>query len=219
MASRGVHFAIETQRMDKLLSSASDDELMAVFREELEKVWDQEWLVETDEAWDAIHRCLTNGKLETRNGSFPLNACILGGQQLYQGDEYIVSFIHPIKVAEVAEAIAKITKQDLRDMYFSQLDKDEYEGQVGEEDFEYTWEWFADLPYFFQKVADHDKGILFVTQGCVQTPTVHLEEIESEEIKPSPNTDNESSLDTAANIESAESPLNIETPESEKTEA
>ena len=36
---------------------------MAVI-EEIEDRWDRDWLVETDKAWDAIHRCLTGGTLE-----------------------------------------------------------------------------------------------------------------------------------------------------------
>ena len=59
----------ETRR---IASATDDDDLMAMI-EEIEDPWDREWLVETDKAWDAIHRCLTGGTLEY--GPSPLHKC------------------------------------------------------------------------------------------------------------------------------------------------
>jgi hypothetical protein len=160
MACRGVHFAINPEETNKLLSASDDDELIEVIQDEIEEKWDEDWLRETDKAWDAIHRCLTDGKLEFSNGSFPLNACIMGGQQLHKGDDYIISLVHPSKVSEVASALVKVTKQEMREKYFS-LDPKDYDGEIGEDDFRYTWEWFSGLPDLFQKAADDGRAMLF----------------------------------------------------------
>ena len=37
--------------------------MLDIVQEEIEEPWDEEWLLEMDKAWDAIHRCLTDGRL------------------------------------------------------------------------------------------------------------------------------------------------------------
>ena len=81
----------------------------------IEDRWDREWLVETDKAWDAIHRCLTDGTL--RVGRSPLHNCILGSESLHEGDGYIVNFLEPDEVKEVAEAIKDIDRGQMRGRY------------------------------------------------------------------------------------------------------
>jgi hypothetical protein len=63
----GVHFAITSEQERSLL--AADDEgdrdAVAELLEEIEEFWDDDALkVDTDKAWDAIHRCLTDGTLD-----------------------------------------------------------------------------------------------------------------------------------------------------------
>lgn len=108
MACLGVHFAVNNEQYQKLLSIKSDAELIALIQEEIEAKWDKEWLHETDKSWDAIHRCLTDGKLEWQNGTFPLNAVILGGMQLHRGDNYIVTLLTPEQVTEAAKSLGKV---------------------------------------------------------------------------------------------------------------
>jgi len=84
-----VHFAI-TSEQERLLLAADDegdrdavDELL----EDIEELWDDDALkVDTDKAWDTIHRCLTDGTLEPEGGEYPLSYAILGGRHLH--DEY-----------------------------------------------------------------------------------------------------------------------------------
>jgi uncharacterized protein DUF1877 len=68
-----------------------------------------------DKAWDGIHRCLTDGRLEWANGSFPLNAVILGGLSLHRGDRYLVSYNDPARVRAVAAALGEVDWMPLRD--------------------------------------------------------------------------------------------------------
>ena len=74
--------------------------------------WDAEWTQETDKAWDAIHRCLTDGKLEW--GDTPFHKCILGSDNLYEGTDYLLSYLDPAEVKEVAAAIKDIDRAELR---------------------------------------------------------------------------------------------------------
>jgi hypothetical protein len=135
---------------------ANNDFLLAFVRE-IEEAWDEEWLQETDKSWDAIHRCLTDGKLEF--GDSPFHKCILGSDNLYEGNDYIMSFLDPDEVKEVAEAIKDIDRDELGRRY-SEIDTERY-GELSDSDFEYTWSWFPHLRDFFQKAAAANRSMLF----------------------------------------------------------
>ena len=160
MACRGVHFALTEEQYKKVSRCGSDDELIELIQEDIEEDWDTEWLRETDKAWDAIHRSLTDGKLEWKNGSFPLNAVVVGGKQLHQGDDYIVSLVAPDQIPSVADALKHIDKAALKKGY-DQIKQNDYDGEIGEDDFEYTWEWFKDLYSLYKKAAQNGRAVLF----------------------------------------------------------
>jgi hypothetical protein len=72
----GVHFALDAADQQRILGAASDDALLVVIQEDIEqRLGNDEFSFQTDEAWDAIHRCLTNGKLEygPRECGYPLS--------------------------------------------------------------------------------------------------------------------------------------------------
>src|ERR1700722_13573045 len=79
------------------------------------------WVNSTEKAWDGIHRCLTDGKLET--GSTPAHLCILGADEHFwvrREDRYlewIVNLLEPSNVRRVADAIRDIDLIDLRRRY------------------------------------------------------------------------------------------------------
>jgi len=160
MACRGVHFAITDDQLERLLAASSDDEVIEVIQEDIEAEWEEDWLRETDKAWDAIHRCLTDGKLGFENGTFPLNAVILGGKQLYRGEDYIVSLVEPKFVPLVAEALCAVDQEALRQGY-ERISQANYDGEIGEEDFEYTWQWFKELPGLFREAAAAKRAVVF----------------------------------------------------------
>lgn len=60
MACRGVYFALSDDDARRLKDIDGDASVLKFIQEELESRWDEEWLQETDKAWDAIHRCLTS---------------------------------------------------------------------------------------------------------------------------------------------------------------
>lgn len=160
MSCRGVHFALTNEQYEKLLSAKTDESVIEIIQEEIEEEWDEEWLCETDKAWDAIHRCLTNGKLECNENEFPLNAVILCGKQLHKSDDYIISLVEPEKVSVASKALQDIDEDALKEAYKKIKQKD-YDGELGEEDFEYTWEYFEELPELFSKAADSGRAVVF----------------------------------------------------------
>lgn len=160
MSARGVHFAVTPVQEKALLAAKSDRKLMGLV-EEIEEAWEEPFVCETDKAWDAIHRCLTDGTLLYVSGEYPLNHCICGGRQLFRGPDYTVSYVAARQVKDVAKGLSKITKVWMRKRY-DKLDPEEYdEVEMGDEDFVYTWENFLDLRRFYKKAADAGRAVIF----------------------------------------------------------
>lgn len=160
MAARGVHFAITSEQLASVLAASNDDDLMEII-EQIEEAWDKDDLAESDKAWDAIHRCLTDGSLLYESGEYPLNHVICGGRQLYQGEEYTVSLVMPEQVRDVSAAIDPLTEQWMRQRYFSLLKPDSYGGEIGDEDFGYTWTWFENVRDLYRKAAASGRAVIF----------------------------------------------------------
>lgn len=164
MASRGVHFAITSDHHARLLAASSDSELMEII-EEVEGLWDEEHLAESDKAWDAIHRCLTDGDLLYENGEYPLNHVICGGRQLHQGEDYTVVLVTPEQVKDVAAAVEHLSETWLRERFFSLLNPADYDGEIGEDDFGYTWAWFQNVRDLFRKAASSGRAVIFTVDA------------------------------------------------------
>jgi hypothetical protein len=159
MSCRGVLFALTDEQASRLMDTpGADNDFLMRFVEEVESQWDKEWLQETDKSWDAIHRCLTDGKLEW--GESPYHKCILGCDNLYEGDDYIMNFLSPEEVKQVAAAIKDIDRAELRRRYDA-IDTETYQGKLSDSDFEYTWSWFPHLRDFYRKAAAANRSMLF----------------------------------------------------------
>lgn len=163
MANRGVHFALTETQSEAILAAKDDNELLSVI-EAIENEWNEEYLAQSDKAWDAIHRCLTDGYLLYENGTYPLNLCICGGQQLYRGEDYTISFVSKEQVKDVAAALNDITKIWFRERYFT-IPKDDYDGELYENDFKYTWEWFQEVKRLYCKASIENRSVIF-TVDC-----------------------------------------------------
>jgi hypothetical protein len=158
MSCLGVHFALTKEEADQFLAFDDEDEALAFLQEEIEGRWDEAWLQESAKAWDAIHRCLTDGTLKARPLT-TLHKCILGGDELYWGDDYIISFLSPEEVAEVAAALEAVDEGWMRKRY-DELDPEAYRHK-SDDDFEYTWNWFWKVRAFFGKAARHGRAVVF----------------------------------------------------------
>jgi hypothetical protein len=153
----GVHFAIGVEQAKQLLDAADDDELIAIV-EEIEAVWESAF--ETDKAWDALHRCLSDGSLNATSGQPPLSQVFFGGRVLNEEPDYFVVLTTPEQVKEIAEALAKVTKPWLRSRYF-ELPFPDYQGEKSEDDWEYTFAQFEGLPEFFARAANDGRHVIF----------------------------------------------------------
>ncbi len=162
MAGRGVHFALNNAQAQAVLAVRNDDELESII-ELIEQEWNEEYLAESDKAWNAIHRCLTDGRLLYESGQYPLNHCICGGQQLYSGEDCTICFVAAVQVKDVATALSQITELWLRERYFA-ISQSDY-GTLSDGDFEYTWKWFQKVRQLYEKAAIEDRAVIF-TVDC-----------------------------------------------------
>jgi hypothetical protein len=159
MAGLGVHFALTDEEAQRLLALEGDLAIMA-FVEEIEAGADQGRSYASDKSWDAVHRCLSNGTIYYDEGDYPLNRAILGGKHLYDADDYVVAYVAPNEVKDVAAAMAPISEQDLRARY-DLIDPDDYDGKHGDEDFKVILESFRALRDFYRKAAAAGRAVVF----------------------------------------------------------
>ena len=160
MACRGVHFALTDDQRSQLIALVeSEGDVIEHIQEDIESQWDEEWLCETDKAWDSIHRCLTDGTLSD-DDSTPFHWCVLNGSQMYIGDDYIVSFVDVSEVKQIADAISPITESEFR-MRYNAIDASGYGMPLSDDDFEYTWEYFTALREFYKRAATANRSVLF----------------------------------------------------------
>jgi hypothetical protein len=100
MACLGVHFAITADVVDRLTQDHPPGNAAVIaWHEGLNRQFDalhvEGWVAMTENAWDGIHRSLTDGKLDL--GKTPRYLCVLGATERYwimRGDrqlEYIVT--------------------------------------------------------------------------------------------------------------------------------
>jgi len=177
MGCLGVHFAITRKQMDELLAIADDperdeedaDEALREVVSDIEEAWDTKHLFETDKAWDAIHRCLTDdhtgrGRLNPEAGEYPLKLVIMGGTQLHESSDYCINLIRPEEVKDVANALAGVTEEWMRERYF-RLKRKQTGYPITEEDFDYTWGNFQGLPEFFARAAKARRAVIFTVDS------------------------------------------------------
>jgi hypothetical protein len=155
-----MHFAISYDQAMKLLKCKSDDDLTQMVQEEIEDAATEENSFQSDKAWDAIHRCLSDGSLDVRKGTRPLNLAILGGNILNKAPENFVGLLTPTEVKEVAEALGKVTEEWMKKKYFDQKFPN-YQGEKSQEDWEYTWGAFDGMPTFFANAAARKQHVIF----------------------------------------------------------
>ncbi len=157
----GVHFAVPPERERQLLAAADEDDTdaLAGLLEDLEETWDDESLkVDSDKAWDAIHRCLTNGTLDPDAGEYPLSLAVLGGRHLHE--DYYVVHVAADEVRDVAQALGGIDEPWLR-ARFDAIDDPDYAGARDDVDFDYTWSNFEDLQAFYERAAAAGRAVVF----------------------------------------------------------
>ncbi|MHB0961506.1 MAG: YfbM family protein [Pirellulaceae bacterium] len=163
MGCLGVHFALDEDDVDALKSQPSDSARLDYLQEQIEERYFgdcRDWLAESDKAWDAIHRTLTDGTIGWGNGAFPLSHVILGGERIYELDDYIMTLKTPWEVKEIANSLSDVSEDQFREGYF-RIDPDDYGFPVNQEDLEYTWSWFQDVHDLYDRAAKANRYVLF----------------------------------------------------------
>ncbi len=161
--AQGTHFALTDEQREKLLNLASDEDRIDYVIEDIEEEWDEEFTQETDKAWDAIHRSLTEQppntpELDAECGEYPLKLCILGGRPLVPNEAATIRLIEANEVSDLARALDPITKEWLAEKYWTHC-KGAWP-EYGEEDLEYTWDWFCKLREFFRRAAKAQRCVI-----------------------------------------------------------
>ena len=163
MSCLGVLFSLDKDTVSKLKSFPTDNERLEFMQNEVEPSYFENFpqrMAELVQSWDALHRSLTDGKLTYTNGLFPLNHVIMGGEAIYNSDNYIMTLKTPEQVKEIAAEVIKIDKNDFKIFYYK-IDAVDYDFPLTEEDFEFTWEWFDLSKKFWKLALDEGRFVLF----------------------------------------------------------
>jgi hypothetical protein len=129
---------------------------------EISEAWDEAHLLQTDKAWDAIHRCLTDGTLSTAHSQNSLSRLILGGKQLYAGDEYIINLIDLDELGALSNALADVDEEWFLARYDVVLKDSDYGAYpISTHDRAYTWEYFSGIPSFVARAAAERRAVIF----------------------------------------------------------
>ena len=163
MPARGVHFSLSEDEVQELLRFDLDCERLEHLQEVIEDEYFEkqpERKAESDKAWDAMHRVLSTWELPPKSGLHPMENVVLGGESLYGDDDYLMSLKTPAQVADAAAALPNVEEREFERRYLA-IDSAEYDGEISEQDFAYTWEWFQEVRQFWMLAAAEGRYVLF----------------------------------------------------------
>jgi hypothetical protein len=167
MACRGGYLALLESEALTLLALESVDDRLEYLNSLYETADSDGRQLTVDKSWDAMHRVLCGGWLDSEHGDIELRSCVIGGQQLSEWDGHIISYVPSAMVARVAAEIQRITEPWFRQRYFSldRLPSDSgamrYDYPLSDEDFEYAWVYFQEVQQFYQNAARRGLAVVF----------------------------------------------------------
>jgi hypothetical protein len=160
MSCLGVHFVLTDADVATLIDLESDEARLAYVRDVLEeRELGGPGAAESDKAWDAMHRVLADGELTLEGGEYPLSHVVLGGQSLYDGEDFLMTLKTADEVRDIAQALRELSEEEFR-LRYAGLGAD-YDGDAGEDDLVYTWEWFQGVRDLYLLAAESGKSVLF----------------------------------------------------------
>lgn len=163
MGCLGVHFALTAEDVAALEALEDEQERLEFLQEELEERYMAEpktYAAESDKSWDAMHCALSDGQLSWDGGDYPLNHTVLAGKLLYSEDDYIMSLKTPEQVQAIATALERLTEAQFRERY-NKIERESYDGEISDEDFEYTWSCLQDVRNLYKIAAAEKRFVLF----------------------------------------------------------
>jgi hypothetical protein len=152
----GVHYAITADQRDELLGKSDDAAKMDCFGT-IEEAFDEEHGQICDNAWEAIHCCLTDSPSpDPKAGAAPENLAILGGQQVLDSEkQHIIRLVDSDQVGAVAEALKAKDKAWMQEMFAKHSPDD------GQDVIDITWDWFEKVRDFYGRAAKNGRAVLF----------------------------------------------------------
>lgn len=163
MVGRGFHIALAREHA-KTLFGLKDDASIRKFLDDLKARPDMKKsgrILDVGVWWDPIHRCLTEGELDSAAGDFPLNTAVLGGKQLLQGKEHTAVLIRPDMTRFVADALGELEEDDVRKKFFA-LQGGSYQQPIDEKHFTEMWLRLQDLKVFFEAASENMEAVVFM---------------------------------------------------------
>jgi len=162
-------FAITPAQVERFFAASCEDEspddaVMDLLEPLLEKRSKRRLHVMMDKAWEPIHKCLNGDRggyydVDFGAGKYPLDMLVAGGEQLLvDGHRWAGLINHETEVPALAVALAKVKKATFRKRFFALPDK-QFHG-INDEEFDWVWAHFEDLPPFFAKVAAKGHGVI-----------------------------------------------------------
>jgi hypothetical protein len=161
----GCHIALAREHA-KTLFGLKDDGAIHKFLDELQKRPDMRKsgrILDTGTNWDPIHRCLTDGELDSTGGDFPLNHAVLGGKQLLKATDRTAVLVRPDMTRFIADALADLEEEAVRKKFFS-LKPEPPSRQIDEKHFMEMWLMLQNIRVFFEAAADNLEAVVFTAK-------------------------------------------------------
>jgi hypothetical protein len=165
VVGRGFLIALSREHAKQLFAIKEDAPLLK-FLEELKNRPDLKKsgrILDLGAAWDAIHRCLTEGELDPAAGDFPLNHSILGGKQLHKGAEQTAVLVRPDMTRFIADALEELNEDDIRKKFLA-LNKQSYQQPIDEKHFMQTWIALQSVKDFYLAAAENVEAVVFTAK-------------------------------------------------------
>lgn len=160
MACRGYFLALDDICAARVLAEHGNNARLIEVVKELDMT-DAPDECAVDKAWDGIHRCLTEGKLGGEDGTYPLNAVVLSGLPLHDGDDYVVSYNTAAEVRDVAAALATVDMERFTAIYWM-IDPDDFGAARDDDGLAYLTAYLADITAFYERAANAGWSTIFV---------------------------------------------------------
>ena len=165
MKGQGAHIIL-TRDDAKKVFSASDDNAVRTVATELrgsKRHREAKLVLETGTAWNAIHRCLTEGTLDPTSGEFPLNQTILGGRRLYKGDAFEAILVRPDITPHIAEALHHLKREDIHSRY-QRIDPADYGQPLTIADFDRIWNALQQIRQLYEDASNERCAVMFTVE-------------------------------------------------------
>ena len=159
MAALGIHCALPDSLADLVNQLALAEEVADLMDDHFQELQVGGWILESGNGWDSVHRCLNDGRMA--HGTSVGHLCILGSGEIWDGEDWIVNFLDPDEVREVANHISNVSVDELRRGY-ALVEQDKYPFPKGDEDFHHTWRLFVELQEFYKRAAGANRWVVFL---------------------------------------------------------